>query len=32
MSSLRPFTDDAENMKSHLWLHGNMSLYRGWRG
>ena len=32
MSCLRPLRDDAENVKSHLWLHGNMSLYRGWRG
>ena len=32
MSCLRLLVDDAENVKPHLWLHGNMSLYIGWRG
>ena len=28
MSCLRPLRDDAENVKPHLWLHGNMLVYR----
>ena len=33
MSYLQRLGDYAENVKSHLWLHGNtgMPLYRGWR-
>jgi len=32
MSCLRHLGDDAENVKPHLLLHRNMSLYRSWRG
>ena len=32
MSCLRLLGEDAENVKPHLWLHGNMSLYRDLKG
>ena len=32
MSCLQTLEDDAENVKLHLWLDGNMSLYRDGRG